>query len=47
MRNLGAALESGRGVQKDLAAARQWYERAAAAGNADARRRLDLLLRRR
>ena len=40
---LGEAYEAGRGVLRDLERARQWYERAATAGNAQARQALESL----
>ena len=40
---LGEAYEAGRGVPLDLERAREWYGRAAAAGNAQAREALETL----
>jgi uncharacterized protein len=36
MDKLGRIYEKGRGVRKDLSLARQWFEKAAGLGNADA-----------
>jgi TPR repeat protein len=43
MRNLGLLYEHGTGVSKDLARARFWYERAAAAGDNKSMTRLQAL----
>ena len=43
MRNLGLLYERGQGVAQDYAKAREWYEKAAANGNADAEARLESL----
>ena len=40
---LGEAFEAGRGVARDLERAREWYERAAVAGNRQARDALERL----
>jgi TPR repeat protein len=37
MYNLGALYDSGRGVAKDAGKAREWYEKAAAKDDADAK----------
>ena len=42
---LGEAYEAGRGVERDLERAREWYARAAAAGNQRAREALERLAR--
>ena len=36
MRNLGVLYDNGQGVKRDYTQARQWYEKAAAAGDAGA-----------
>ena len=40
MVGLGLIYEFGRGVARDYAKAREWYQKAAAKGNADAKARL-------
>ena len=40
MSTLGVIYENGLGMKQDYAQARQWYEKAAAAGNKDASDRL-------
>jgi TPR repeat protein len=42
---LGALYEDGDGVPRDLAEARRWYEKALAAGNEKAAKRLERLQR--
>jgi len=41
--NLGLMYELGRGVARDAAEAKRWYERAAAKGDEDAKARLRAL----
>lgn len=41
---LGDAYENGRGVDRDLARAAEWYQKASLQGHLEARRRLILLL---
>ena len=43
MRNLGNLFEHGFGVTKNLDDARKWYEKAAIAGDEEAKKRLELL----
>jgi uncharacterized protein len=40
---LGVLYANGRGVTQDYATAREWYEKAAAKGDPDAKRRLEQL----
>jgi TPR repeat protein len=43
MVSLGLLYENGKGVPQDYAKAREWYEKAAAKDNADAKTRLQQL----
>ena len=43
MRNLALAYQNGFGVPKDYAKAREWFEKAAAKGDADAKMALERL----
>jgi TPR repeat protein len=43
MNNLGLLYQNGRGVTQDYAKAREWFEKAANKGDADARARLEQL----
>jgi uncharacterized protein len=45
MNNLGTLYQMGRGVPKDLSEARRWYEKAADAGNQNAKDNLKKLPR--
>ncbi|MBV8134272.1 MAG: SEL1-like repeat protein [Deltaproteobacteria bacterium] len=45
MRNLGLLYEHGNGVDQDYGKAREWFQKAADAGNADAKRELERLRR--
>jgi TPR repeat protein len=43
MLTLGSLYEEGHGAPRDVAEARRWYEKALAAGNQDAAKRLERL----